>query len=142
MAWHPSAGVIGWVQSVEEDEPGARLAVDRARELAREALTGLGVDPTDVEERAVSTTELPERTDHRFAFERLLSDEPELRERVRVQVSGERVTGAGRSLVVPAAARRAALAAEAPGRALLTLGISLPDPTIDLLDCATNTPPC
>ncbi len=123
VAWHPEAGVLGWVRTVEDDAPGARLTTDAARELARDAVVGLGLDLDDLEERAAATTELPDRTDHVFMFERSVSTTPELRERTRVHVTGERVTAAGRILVVPPAAARAARAAEAPGRALQTLGI-------------------
>lgn len=123
---HPGRGVIDWRRSTEDDEAGASLDVDAARPLALEALVdGLGLDPSAFEERSASSVDRPHRRDHLFGFERSLSDDPELRERVEVTVAGDRVVAALRSLVVPAAAERAARAAEAPGRAMEAVGFLL-----------------
>jgi len=123
---HAEAGVQGWWRWTEEDEPGARLDLDAARELARQALeSSLGLDLAVWREKAASTDVLPERTDHRLSFERVLSETPELRERLSVTVAGDRVTAARRSVPVPPAAERAARAAEAPERVLQTAGFVL-----------------
>jgi hypothetical protein len=123
---HPDGAVRGWSRHVEEDQPGGRLPAAEARQAAVDELAaGLGLDPADYEERAASSTEQPERLDHGFRFEREWSLEPELRERVRVGLAGDEVVAANRSLVVPGEARRSARAAEAPGRALETLGFAL-----------------
>lgn len=123
---HAEAGVQGWWRWTEEDEAGARLDVEEARGLVRAAIAdSLRLDPADWQEKAVSTDALPERTDHRFTFERILSEEPELRERLRVTVAGERVIAARRSVPVPPAAEREARAAEAPERVLQTVGFAL-----------------
>jgi hypothetical protein len=123
---HPDGAVRGWSRHVEEDRPGGRLPAAEARQAAVDELAaGLGLDPADYEERAASSTEQPERLDHGFRFEREWSLEPELRERVRVGLAGDEVVAANRSLVVPGEARRSARAAEAPGRALETLGFAL-----------------
>jgi hypothetical protein len=129
---HPGAGVIGWWQQVEEDEPGASLDEGAARALARAALTeltaGLRLEADDAhhyEERSHAVVEQVGRRDHTFRFERVLRGTPELRERLDVRVTGDRVGRATRSWLVPGAARRAARAAEAPGRALETVGFAL-----------------
>jgi membrane protease YdiL (CAAX protease family) len=123
---HPAIGVLGWSQQLEEDGAGERIDSGVAQALVGEALSsGLGLDPARLERRSSSTIELDHRRDHSFRFEQLLSSEPELRERVEVRVAGDRVARVARSWVVPAEARRAARAAEAPGRALETVGFGL-----------------
>jgi hypothetical protein len=123
---HPAAGVLGWSVSIEDDEAGLTLPIERARELALEVVAGpLALDPASLEERSAASETLTDRTDHRFVFERQISDAPEFAERVHVVVAGERVVSARRSLVVPAAASRAARAAEAPGVALETVGFGV-----------------
>ncbi|MCP3979585.1 MAG: CPBP family intramembrane metalloprotease [bacterium] len=122
---HPSKGVLGFGLYLEEDTPGARLEQDAARELALRAMRdGLGLDPAAFEERSATTTARPERVDHGFSYERLWNTDPELRERVQLRVAGDRVVGAWRMIIVPGPARRAARAAEAPGRALEMIGFS------------------
>ncbi len=123
---HPAAGPLGWEARVEEDRPGQSLDVEQARNLARDAIEGgLKLDPSLFEERAAASTEQVKRRDHRFRFERLLSEDPELRERIDVVIGGDEVLSARRSLAVPAAARRSELAAAAPRQALETLGVVL-----------------
>lgn len=123
---HPLSGVLDWHRSTEEDEDGASLEIEAARELARAAVVdGLRLDLSPFEERSASSIDRPSRRDHRFGFERRLSARPELRERLAVSVAGDRVTSAVRSLIVPAAAERSARAAEAPGRALEATGFLL-----------------
>jgi len=124
VSWHPEVGVIGWSRWVEEDEPGPSLALEQARELAREAVArGLNLDPADFEERAVSSTDQDSRRDYSFRFEATHDFPPELRERIGIRVAGDRVVSATRSVRVPASARRVARRAEAPGRALETAGL-------------------
>lgn len=126
VVWHPAAGVVGWSRWVEDDEPGERLPVEQARGLALAAIeSGLGLTAADYDERSASSTEYPARTDHSFRYERQVAEAPELRERISINVAGDQVVLATRTLIVPAAATRAARAAEAPGRALETAGIVL-----------------
>jgi len=123
---HPTRGVLGWSVSVEDDEAGPVLSVERARELALEAVTGpLALDPTDIEERSVASQAFADRTDHSFVYERVISELPELTERVRIVVAGDRVISARRALVVPAGAKREARRSAAPGVALETIGFGL-----------------
>ncbi len=122
----PHAGVLQWSRSLQEDEPGPRIEAEQARELAVAALEqGLGQQAADWNEISATLTDLPERRDHRFTFERLLSEEPELRERAWVTVGGDRVTYAGRGLVVPRAAARQRVADQEPYAVLGTLGYGL-----------------
>ena len=123
---HPEAGLLSWRKWVEDDEPGPRLPAEQALRAAELALTeGLGLELSAYEARSDSSTEQIDRRDHSFGFERRVSEEPELREWIQVSVAGDQVVAASRSLRVPGEARRAARAAEAPGRALETLGFLL-----------------
>ena len=126
VASHPSSGVLGWTRHVEEDEPGARLPTEEARQLGERVVgRALDLDLSNWEEKAVSTAARPERTDHYFTFERRLSEDPELRERLLVSVAGDQVITAQRTLVVPREAARQARADEAPVRAMQTIGFAL-----------------
>lgn len=123
---HPGRGVLGWSVSVEDDEAGPGLPVERARELALGAVAGpLALDTAEIEERSVASETFAARTDHQFVFEREISELPELMERIRVEVAGDRVVSARRALVVPASAAREARKSEAPGVALETVGFGL-----------------
>jgi membrane protease YdiL (CAAX protease family) len=123
---HPSGNVIGWNKVIQEDYPGARLPVRRAREMARRALDeALGLDPRDLEEKSASTSEQIDRRTHRFGFERTLSEAPELRERVTITVAVDEVVAGARRLLVPEAARRETRARQAPAVALETLGFAM-----------------
>lgn len=122
--------------------PGERLAFvppDRARSLAELW------DAAPWVETGASSRVRPSRVDHTLTFERLVrvaadgtpttalagapgpagASPDELRERAVLVVSGDRVTGARRALVVPAAGDRAARARAAPERALQTAGFAL-----------------
>ena len=124
--WHPAHGALGFAATVEEDEPGAALELPAARELAwRAAERELALERTAWTEQSAARRERPARTDHEFVYERTLSREPELRERLSLAVAGDRVVGARRTRVVPASAERAARAAEAPAVALETFGFAL-----------------
>jgi hypothetical protein len=122
---HPQAGVLGWRKSVEEDEPGARIELAQARQLLPGAMSSLGLDPGSYEERQSSSTEQIARRDHGFGLERWWSKEPELREWVQIRVAGDQVVAAGRTLILPGEAQRAARAAEAPEVALESIGLAL-----------------
>ncbi|HUP64919.1 MAG TPA: CPBP family intramembrane glutamic endopeptidase [Thermoanaerobaculia bacterium] len=121
VAVDPAGGIIGWGRTLQEDAPGARLEADAALALARTAASHLGIDTSDWDSRGVSTTERPERRDHYFTWERTISTEPELRERLWVEVAGE-VATADRRLVVPDSAVRDARRRAAPNSALFVAG--------------------
>jgi len=123
---HPGLAVLGWNKQVQDDYPGPRVPEAEARDTARLALVdALGLRADEFEERSASTTEHVERTTHTFGFERLLSETPELRERVSIAVVGEEVLHGRRYLVVPEPARREARTREAPGIAMETVGFAL-----------------
>jgi hypothetical protein len=123
---HPARGLLGWSVSVEDDEAGPGLTVEQARELALGAVRGaLALDLEEVDERSVASETFAARTDHRFVFERRISEAPELTERIRVVIAGDRVSSARRTLVVPADAARKARASRAPGVALETVGFGV-----------------
>jgi hypothetical protein len=106
---HPARGVIGWGRTMQEDAAGAALQTDAARALATSAVTLEGFREAGHQER-----DRPSRRDHFFIYERYRSRDPELRERVTVAISGDRVTGVDRMLVLPESARREAREREAP----------------------------
>lgn len=106
---HPERGVISWGRTVQEDAPGAVLTTDAARAIARRSASVGGYVEKGQLER-----DRPARRDHVFTYERYLSAEPELRERLTITVSGDVVTGVVRSLVLPESARRDARRREAP----------------------------
>jgi hypothetical protein len=123
---HPARGVLSWSRSFEEDDAGASLDVEEARKLAeQEAALQVTDFPDDWESTAESSAVRPDRVDHRFFWERTLSDSPELRERLYVSVAGDQLSSSGAYLVVPGEAKRSAVAAEAPGRALEAVGMFL-----------------
>lgn len=130
---HPGAAgdVVAWGRTVQEDAPAPEVGEDEARRLAVEAVEALGVrlsgDAGDAgwRERGFYDQLRPARRDRFFVFERLLSEAPELRERLVVTVSGDRVTSVDRLLVPPGDARRAARAREAPVAALQAAGFGL-----------------
>ena len=76
-------------------------------------------------ERGAASRERPRRADHTFTYERVLDAPGDLRERAVATVSGDVVTGARRTLVVPARGARAARARQAPVQALQTAGFTL-----------------
>jgi hypothetical protein len=125
--WHPRRGVIGWGRTVQDDARGATVDVESARRIADAASSAWrGKDSV---QRGHTLRDRPARRDHTFVYEAYLSKEPELRERIAVTVSGDRVTAVQRQLVPPESARRDARRREAPVAALqmtsfLFLGIA------------------
>ncbi len=123
---HPDGAVLAWNRMLEEDDPGPALEEEEARMLARQALIdGLGLDLTGWVEKTVAVTERPNRRDTSIILERLISEEPEFREQAQAVVAGDRVIFATRYVVTPGPARRAARAAEAPERAMQSIGFVL-----------------
>lgn len=106
---HPSRGIIGWGQTMQEDAAGATLETGAAREIATKTVPLHEFSETGHQQR-----DRPSRRDHFFVFERYRSRDPELRERVTIAISGDRVTGVDRQFVVPESARREAREREAP----------------------------
>ncbi|MGH9457324.1 MAG: CPBP family glutamic-type intramembrane protease, partial [Thermoanaerobaculia bacterium] len=72
--------------------------------------------------RGASTTERPARRDHRFLWKRMVSNDPELRECLWVDVAGAEIAAADRRLVVPDAAVRDVRRRAAPTVALQVAG--------------------
>lgn len=113
---HPRRGVIGWGRTVQDDERGATLDEESARRLANAASSGLRSEHSV--QRGHTLRDRPARRDHTFVYESYLSKQPELRERIAVTVSGDRVTAVQRQLVPPESARRDARRRQAPVAAL------------------------
>ncbi|MBA3709442.1 MAG: CPBP family intramembrane metalloprotease [Planctomycetes bacterium] len=125
VLFHPSGRILGWERTMQEDAAGRDLSLAEAEVRVRTLVDGqLGIDLARYQVKERASHEQPNRRDHRFTFERLVSEEPELRERVDALVCGDRVTKAMRSLVVPAAAERVAREHRAPVEGLQALGIA------------------
>ena len=123
---HPSGNVIAWSKSIDADHEGARLPVEQARRIASRLLDEtFALDPGTVEETSVETREESDLRAHTFGYERLLSAEPELRERITITVAGDEPTFGSRYWLQPPAARREARARQAPRIALETVGFLL-----------------
>ena len=111
----PAHGLVGWGRTVQEDAPGATLTTEQARAL-------VSAPGAPWQARGAGEEVHPHRVDHQFVYERVVSEAPELRERLSVTVAGDRVTEVDRSVVVPEAARRAERARQAPVAALQAFG--------------------
>jgi hypothetical protein len=123
---HPEKGIVSWGRSVQEDAPGAVLEVEAARQTAVAGMAAAaGVPLDDLEPRGAIERLRPSRSDHTFIFERHVSREPELRERVSVTVAGGELSSVRRELVVPESARRDARSREASVVALQMAGFLL-----------------
>ena len=123
---HPDTGLIGWSARLEDDAGGARLDEASARWLAHAAARdALDLDLDRYEPRAASSIERSARRDHRFVYELVLRENPEIRERVTLSVDGDLVSSVRREFVVPPAARRATRSAAAPAIALESIGFAL-----------------
>jgi hypothetical protein len=124
----PGAGLdlLAWGRSVQEDASGAELdeAEARRRALAAMAPWLEGGGP-EWREEGVYAQARPNRRDHYFVYERYLSEDPPLRERLVATVSGAEVSAVDHSLVPPEAARRAARIRRAPVVVLQSLGFLL-----------------
>jgi hypothetical protein len=126
VQWHPTGGVVGWGRTVQEDAPGAQVDGEVARRLAVEALgPRFGLADGAWEERGYSDRLRPARRDHLIYYERMLVPRADLRERITVHVTGDRVTRVERALVAPEEARRQARARRAPIAALQNFGFAL-----------------
>lgn len=120
---HPGGGISGWSHRLEEDDPGPALDVGDARARVVAAIRdGLDVDVDAWEEKSASTVDRPARRDHTFSFERALDAATDTRERIVATCTGDEIAYAMRDVVVPGPARREARAAEAPGRAMESIG--------------------
>ena len=111
----PAHGLTGWGRTLQEDAPAPALSTDEARALVR-------LPPGRWEPRGSGEAAHPERVDHQFVYERVVSERPELRERLSVTVGGDRVIAVDRNVVVPDAARRAERVRLAPVAALQAFG--------------------
>jgi membrane protease YdiL (CAAX protease family) len=121
----PRRGVVGWRAEWEHDVPGPRRTQEEAREIAlAEAPGSADVDLDGWREIAATTIERPHRTDHRFTYERYLSRDPELRQRLYTTVAGETLIRAVQQLEVPPAAGRRVRSAAGPERALMLFGFA------------------
>lgn len=106
VSFHPARGVIAWSRTLQDDAPGAHITAAEARVIAEAALQRWSPLEEDWEPAGSLERERIARRDHVFIFERWLSREPELRERVTVTVNGDRVLRFDREMVLPEEARR------------------------------------
>jgi len=107
LSFKPDGSWYGFEERLPEDEPGAALAADAARQIAVEAATELGIvldayQPISASEEV----RLSKRVDHTFVFERPDSDLGEGRYRLNLVVSGDRLTALTHEVFVPEAFTR------------------------------------
>ena len=123
VALHPNGAPLAWNSSWLEEAEGAKLEPDEARTLGMQAVSkGLELQLDQWNLRSVEAHDLLNRRRHTFVWERIVMEEPPLREQVTVIVEGDRVAGAVRSLIVPEAARLEARLARAPSQTLEAIG--------------------
>lgn len=122
----PGAEITGWWKTFRREEAGESPCVEEARRRAIEAMEkGLGLTPSEYDEKSASTTEYPERTDYFFSYERVIREDIDLKEYVTAKVTGGVVTRAERNLSIPESAGIKARECRAPCEALETFGFIL-----------------
>jgi len=114
LGGEPRLELLSWGRTVQEDASGATLDEEEARRRALAVLAPWLEDGAGWREEGVYTQARPNRSDHYFVYERYLSEDPPLRERLVATVSGGEVTAVDHVLVPPEAARRAARIRRAP----------------------------
>ncbi len=104
LSFTPDGTWYGFVEQLPEDEPGAALDVSDARSIAVKTAEALGIAWDEYEPISASKEVLPsDRVDHTFVFERSERDLGEARYRLRLVVSGDRLTTFAREVFVPEA---------------------------------------
>ena len=108
IAFTPDGRLSGFYSKVPEAEPGAALTADEARAIAvATAARDWGVDFARFRALTASAVTQPgKRIDHEFVYERLLDGAPPIGEgrlRLRMVVSGDRLTNLQRYVHVPEA---------------------------------------
>ena len=104
----PAGDLWGFREKLPEDQPGATLTDQEARNLAETQATGqFGVDlePYQLVEHA-QELQPGGRTDHRLVYEHRRQDIGEARYRLRLTVSGDRFTELERFIKIPEAFNR------------------------------------
>ena len=107
LSFKPDGSWYGFEERLPEDEPGAALAADAARQIAVETATELGIALDAYQPISASEeVRLSKRVDHTFVFERPDSDLGEGRYRLNLVVSGDRLTALTHEVFVPEAFTR------------------------------------
>lgn len=111
VAFTPDGRPSGFFSKLPEAEPGAALTADAARAIAMARATrDWQVDFSRYRPLTASATTRPgQRVDHEFVYERRLADAPPIgdgRLRLRMVVSGDRLTQLQRFIYVPDAFER------------------------------------
>jgi hypothetical protein len=127
MALDPYLRPLSLFIERDEDEPGASLHVESAAIIAlgaaRQVFALDDAWPDSTWRRFSSgSSDLASRRDHGFAFERTISDTPELKERISIGVYGDSVGSLARGLVPPPAVERFERVGRAPVSNLETIG--------------------
>lgn len=108
IRFRPDGAAYGFREKIPEDEPGASLDAEAARKLAEVAVeTGWDVDLSDYELVEASHEVRPGgRTDHTLVYERSDEQIGDGRYRLRLAVSGDRLTGLTHFIKIPEAFTR------------------------------------
>jgi len=124
--FHPNGQVLGWQKNLEEDDPGEPVEEGTARTLILTVVQErLEIDLESWEEKSVKVTDKPNRREYTFILERMVSEEPEFREKILGIVAGDQVVRVRRYAVVPGAASRTMRAARGPEKAMQSIGFAL-----------------
>ncbi|MBM3324062.1 MAG: CPBP family intramembrane metalloprotease [Calditrichaeota bacterium] len=88
----PGGRFVKYSRHIEENASGAFLSLDSARALAQDyllATTGLSLD--ELEEKIAASTDMPNRRDHKFEWEKKNFRAKEATLRYRVEIQGDEV---------------------------------------------------
>lgn len=102
----PDGGEPCVIYIQDEKVPGASLSLDEARERAEEFLAGRGLATADYNLLESTLEKRPARNDYTFVWEARQPLAGEARERIRVQLIGDVISGPEHSVKVPEAWER------------------------------------
>ncbi|MFN7992500.1 MAG: type II CAAX endopeptidase family protein [Bryobacteraceae bacterium] len=120
--------VVDFNHPLREDQPGADIDPAAARRIASDFLAGRGLDPAKFDLKESTSEKKKARRDHTLVWEAAPGDPrnlDEARYRIRMQVSGDRVTGLRTFWKVPETFERARSQRNALSNILLVLRIAV-----------------
>lgn len=91
VGYDPDGTLRSLNHTIAEDQPGARLPIDRAEQLARDYVASLHIPLQNYTLLEQQTVERPQRTDHTFTFEDTAYRALEATARIRVTVQGDQI---------------------------------------------------
>ena len=98
--------LVGFSHLIEEERPGAHLAVSEARQLAEAFLVSMQRDPSGLEFVEVQTIQRPQRTDYAFTWKLAGFEVKEASYRLSIGIQGDQLGSYAESLKIPEAWQR------------------------------------